>query len=69
MAAKTEDPTAAGGDELSGRGAQAEPGLDESQPRNLLDRARNQIDVVEELRRTAAAAVFSLRGVQTSDAH
>ncbi|MFD4610458.1 hypothetical protein ACFWOT_20710 [Streptomyces sp. NPDC058440] len=43
-------------------------GLDESQLRNLLDRARNQIEVVEELRRTAAAAVFPLRGVQTSGA-
>ncbi|MEV5084396.1 hypothetical protein AB0K74_38340 [Streptomyces sp. NPDC056159] len=42
--------------------------LDESQLKDLLARARNQIDALEELRRMAAAAVFSLQDVQTSDA-
>jgi hypothetical protein len=42
--------------------------LDGAQLKELLDRARNQIDALEELRRTAVAAVFSLQEVQTSDA-
>ncbi|WP_328390092.1 hypothetical protein OHS81_35145 [Streptomyces sp. NBC_00400] len=39
--------------------AAGEPRLDESQLHYLLDRARGQIDMLETLRLTAAAAVFS----------
>ncbi|MFF3461995.1 hypothetical protein [Streptomyces sp. NPDC002619] len=40
--------------------------LDESQLKDLLDRARNQLGALEELRRTAAATFFSLQDVQAS---
>jgi hypothetical protein len=39
--------------------AAGEPRLDESQLQDLLDRARGQIDTLEKLRLTAAAAIFS----------
>ncbi|WP_345043258.1 hypothetical protein [Streptomyces sannanensis] len=40
--------------------------LDESQLTDLLDRARNQIDTLELLRRTTAAALFSVQGNRRS---
>ncbi|TJZ93123.1 hypothetical protein [Actinacidiphila oryziradicis] len=47
--------------------ATGEPRLDESQLQDLLHRARDQIDTLETLRLTAAAAVFSpgMRSVST----
>ncbi|MFF5565758.1 hypothetical protein ACFY7Z_08130 [Streptomyces sp. NPDC012623] len=43
-------------------------GPDRSHLRDLLDRARAQIDVLEELRRATAAAVFSPRDARTAAA-
>ncbi|MEU6093083.1 hypothetical protein ABZ865_41310 [Streptomyces sp. NPDC047085] len=48
--------------------APGRPDLDESQLKDLLDRAHRQIRALEELRRTAAAAVFSLQDARTTPA-